>query len=86
MGKEDKISKDTLTLRINAGEKLANFISHKILHVPTEKNAREDVLSKLLSTITSGINHNFIKEIPGIPIIEILEVAIAIIENSSQFS
>ena len=43
-------------------ERINNFDSMEIVHIPREKNMKEDVLSKLASTRENGVNHSFIQE------------------------
>jgi ribonuclease HI len=41
-------------------EKIDNFDSIEIVHIPREQNTRADVLSKLATTRENRINHSFV--------------------------
>lgn len=41
---------------------LSNFKEYEIAHVPYEENTSADVISRLTSTRSLGINHSFVHE------------------------
>lgn len=83
--KRDAQTKDSLlhqyvTLTI---ERQIKFESFEILHIPREYNPRADVLSKLASTRSFGVNHSFIQNTLRGPSIETPKAMMMIIEDVS---
>lgn len=63
-------------------EKINNFDSIEKMHIPIEQNTKVDVLSKLVSTRATGINHSFMQETLERPnYVMNLEVTVAIAEH-----